>query len=201
MLMWFVLSYSVSLSSTVCGCGCLVAIIRCYPQIAKSSSGIARDGAIPGAPEKCRKFKVSKVELGTSYTKCAGYQHESWIYSYDILDLLLQTQAIYPAWGDWFFYLEGFPHYLTGRKFSMSSRGVCFRCGWQETVARDRAQWVFSSAMELSCNAVNPDRGISLQNHVISRVLLHHPKTYMEPEHHVFQPGIFFARLHFQIPC
>lgn len=54
-------------------------IIRCYPQIAKSSSGIARDGAIPGAHgnanlahEKCIKFKASKVELGTSYAKGAG---------------------------------------------------------------------------------------------------------------------------------
>lgn len=72
-------------------CGCLVAIIRCYPQIAKSSSGIARDGAIPGAHgnanlahKECIKFKASKVELGTSYTKGGGYE-QSEIYSDDFL--------------------------------------------------------------------------------------------------------------------
>lgn len=58
--------------------------------------------------------------------------------------------------------------------------------------------WLLSWAMELSCNAVNRDSGMSLQNHVISSVILLYPKitwslNIMFYNHECPSPGCIFT--------
>ena len=159
-------------------------ITRCCPQIAKSSSGIARDGAIPGAHgnanlahKECIKFKASKVELGTSYTKCAGYeQHE--IYSDDFFGLYTpsnESYLLYPCGGIYFFTWRVSP--ITWQEESSAwAHEVCLsvvggRKRWQDIVLFMQVQRDIISKKGLQKSVWFPTKVIKTSKHIHQSLL------------------------------